>query len=409
MVAEAALVVAEAPVVVAESPVVVADDPVLETEDSSGGITVSMETPSFNQAPEAPVATAGFSSKVVVGSIASQPITTVSTLNPILRTNDIQIGTSRSSAPVVVIPVAPISEAQNSIVTPEVEAVSQAPNVVSDLNNATSGSKFDADVATAETVAASTDGLKLGGQTLAQLNAAKAEPAPISTTDNHFETYSAEFADNTALPSLSIILLATTVVEAQTMAILPAPLTLAVEFDNPDAADIIETYRAAGGEAVLLLPTDGPNFLGKGGDPANIPGQLDAILANSDGVIGILDGPEGKLNQDNRMLEGIYAKLTKTGHAMITVDGLGLNRASIMARESGIPATGISHVLGTTKGTIAVVRALDEVVLKLGDQRSVTVYARVTPDMLFGLNFWLESQKAQLVTVAPVSVSILRN
>jgi hypothetical protein len=80
-----------------------------------------------------------------------------------------------------------------------------------------------------------------------------------------------------------------------------------------------------------------------------------------------------------------------------------------MAVENGVPVTDISHIIDVTKGTIAVIRELDKLVLQIGDKRSITVYALARTDMLFALNFWLESNKAQLVTLAPVSAAILRN
>ena len=126
-------------------------------------------------------------------------------------------------------------------------------------------------------------------------------------------------------------------------------------------------------------------------------------------MLGVIAGPDGDVAQDTRMMNAILAKLSETGHAIMTLNGLGLNRTNIMAQEAGVPVTDISRVVGTEDGTIAVIRELDKLVLQIGDQRSVTVFAQATPDMLFALKFWLESQKAKSVTIAPVSASILRN
>lgn len=392
--------------------------PVLEPEDSSGGISASMETPTTSQAPETPAPIAEASPGVVVAPLAAEPVNSVSALEPMPTSNDIEIGTNESSSPIIVTPVAPVIEVEEVVEEPVVEAASEEPEVSTDLIESPMVNEVESNVvvstetevvATTESIVEPAEGLELSGQTLIQTDEPEVdtEVAP-ETPVGAFMANSAEFVDDGDAPLLSVILLATSVSEAQTVASIPAPLTLAVASDNPEADDIIEAYRALGGEVVLLLPVDGPNVLGNGGDPLNVPDQLNAIMANATGVIGILDGPEGDLNQDNRMLEGIYAKLSETGHAMMTFNGLGLNRASVMADESGIPATGIARQIDTSQGTIAVVRELDKVVLQLGDQRSVTVYAPATADMLFGLNFWLDSQKAQLVTVAPVSASIQR-
>lgn len=109
------------------------------------------------------------------------------------------------------------------------------------------------------------------------------------------------------------------------------------------------------------------------------------------------------------MLDALMAKLAETGHAIVTVNGLGLNRASAKARESSIPVTEVTRAVEVDDGTISAIRDLDKIVLQMGNQKSATVFAPATPDMLFALNFWLESQKAKTVTIAPLSASILRN
>jgi len=233
-----------------------------------------------------------------------------------------------------------------------------------------------------------------------------AEP---SGSGDAFNAFSAELADDGELPLMSFILSASTVAEAEVVASFSTPITLAVAAGIPDANNIIANYRASGGEVVLLLPSEGANALRKGGNPSDAPAFLDATLTNVDGVLGVMDGPDRDVNQDTRMMSAMLAKLSETGHAIMTVNGLGLNRTSILAQEAGVPATDISRVIEITDGTIAVIRALDKLVLQIGDQRSVTVFAQATPDMLFALKFWLESQKAQAVTIAPVSASILRN
>lgn len=384
--------------------------PALDVEDSSEGISVPMETPAPSQLAEVPATINDTAPEVAIAPAVAAPVNSVSALEPMSTPNDIQIGSDESAVPVVVMPTAPEITTDIVVDEPTVEIETQLPQVTTELEDTSLESDITIETEPSQPEAASVEDavsvvepaatLELSGQTLINQTEPDAEDEPAPTVQvGAFEAFSTDFADEGDLPLLSIILLASTVTEAQTVASIPAPLTLAVASDNPDAAEIIASYRALGGEVVLLLPTEG----------SDIPARLDAILADSDGVIGVLDDPEGSINQDARSLGGIMAKLTETGHAIVTVDGLGLNRATVMAKESSVPATGISHIIDTSHGTIAVVREFDKVVLQLGDQRSVSVYASATADMLFGLNFWLESQKAQVVTVAPLSASIRRN
>lgn len=368
--------------------------PLVESEESGVDVAALIESTTPIVLPQAPEQLSVAAPEASIDTSATAPIQSVSVLEPMPTSNDIQVGTSENALPVVT-DLDTVTDSSNDI--PQIDTETIVPDVTTELG--------DTELSNDNTsIVAPTDALELTGQTLIDQSNPETETPKI----NAFDTFAAEFTDDKIQPLMSIILHATTLTETQTVASLAAPLTLAVAADNPDAAEIITGYRALGGEVVLLLPTKGPNALRKGGDPVDAANRLNALMANTDGVIGILDGPDGDLNQDSRMLVSILAILSETGHAIITVDGLGTNRASVMANEAGIPAAGISHLIDTSEGTIAVVRELDKVVLQFGDRQSVTIFAPVTPDMLFGLNFWLESQKAQIITVAPVSASIRR-
>lgn len=382
--------------------------PSLDTTESAPAISIPSDAPVPTQLGDNPVPFQAAAPEVAIAPETSAPVNTVSNLDDLPSSSDVQLGSGESTAPAVRLPTIPTVEAPTIVDTPAVEKSTEAPDVTVAISPAIPES--DTEAGETSTDEDQSGGHVLSGQTIIQPEDPEqvivAEtPAPSTA----FGAYSADFEDIGDLPLMSLILLATTVEEAETVAKLLAPITVAVESSNPAAGDIIASYRALGGEVVLLLPNEGPNALKKGGNPDEVPAQLDAALANSAGVIGVMDGPEGDVNQDAQMLTAILAKLSETGHAIITVNGLGLNRANIMAQESGIPATGILSVIDVTQGTIAVIRELDKIALQLGDQRSITVYALATPDMLFALNFWLESETAKVVTVAPVSASILRN
>ena len=400
--------------------------PAVEPEESSGGISINTEAPAPTQLIASPAPIVETEPEVAIEAEASAPVSSVSQIET-MPTNDIQIGNNDSAPATVVAPVISAIEAPEEADIPVVESTTQTPVVSTEVNSGSGENDTTTEPQVAEqdvetnpvteiatetpTIIASTDepttSVELTGQTLIP----ESEPTAVETptTDTAFGANSASFLDGGELPLMSFILLANTVAEAEVLSGFTTPITLAVASDNPDANDVIASYRATGGEAVLLLPSEGEGTLRKGGDPSVVATLLDDTLGNIDGVLGVMDGPDGNVNQDTRMMSAILAKLSETGHAIMTVNGLGLNRTSILALEAGVPATDITRTVNTDDGTIAVIRALDKVVLQLGDQRSVTIFAHATPDMLFALKFWLESQKAQSVTIAPVSASILRN
>ena len=397
-------------------------------EESSSGISFSADPVAPMQLGGAPAPLQEASQVVTaIEPETAAPVNTVSQLEA-MPTNDIQITSSASTSPVISAPMVPVIEvpvvSENVTVAETVEAPSvSSENVQTSAQNDTTTEPQTTEQPPEPTIMAeaptvteepeeTSGGLELTGQTLITSTAPVQDDSTVvseTTSNTAFNTFSATFTDDGALPLMSFILLATTIAESEVINSVSTPITLAVAADNPDAKAIIANYRASGGEVVLLLPSDGENALRKGGNPTDAPAFLDAALANTEGVIGVMDGPDGDVNQDTRMISAMVTKLSQTGHAIMTVNGLGLNRTSILAAESGVPATDISRAIYTDNGTIAVVRALDKIVLQIGDQRSVTVYTESNPDMLFALKFWLESEKARTVTIAPVSAAILRN
>ncbi|OUS08565.1 hypothetical protein A9Q96_03750 [Rhodobacterales bacterium 52_120_T64] len=402
--------------------------PVLEPQESTDDISLNVDAPKPAQPAATPAPLTETAPIVAIAPETSAPVSIGSRIDD-TSNNDVQIGGNESALPAVVVPSVPAIAAPVIALTPTVEETTQAPAVSVEINSGSAENDTTTlpRVAEAEPVAegaietpVTTDveqepltGVGLVGQTLITsdepMQVEVAESVESSVPDTAFGAFSAEFSDDTKLPLMSFILLANTVAEADVVAGFSTQITLAVASDNAAANDVVSTYRASGGEVVLLLPNGGGNALRKGGDPTDAPLFLDGILANVEGVFGVMDGPDGDVNQDTRMMSAMLTKLSETGHAIMTVNGLGLNRTSILASEAGVPATDISRSVDTANGTIAVIRELDKLVLQIGDQRSVTVFANATPDMLFALKFWLESQKAQSVTIAPVSASILRN
>ncbi|PCJ75351.1 MAG: hypothetical protein COA53_05440 [Rhodobacteraceae bacterium] len=419
-----------APTIVSEVNIAPAQ-PVLDLEESSSGIFVNTDAPTPTQLIATPAPLGNTSPEVVIEPETAAPVSIAPQIAA-MPTNDIQISSNESTPPVITSPTVAAIEMPVAADTPSVEETTQAPVVSTEISSGAGENDTTSELHVIEEVVESapavvnipetptltevtetpTASVELAGQTLipaiesASDDAVEVEqPVP----NRAFSTFSAEFFDDGERPLMSFILLVNTVDQAKILTSFTTPITLAVAANNPDANDIIANYRADGGEAVLLLPSEGDKGLRKGGNPSDVSMLLTAALANIDGVLGVLDGPDGNVNQDTRMMGVLLAELSKGGHAILTVNGLGLNRTGVLAQEAGVPATDISRVVNTDNGTIAVVRELDKLVLQIGNKQSVTVFAEATPDMLFALKFWLESKKAQAVTIAPVSASILRN
>ena len=391
--------------------------PKIVEQDSNGAISLPSESPAPTVFGANPVPFQTTTEEVAIEPVSSAPVNAVSTLESMPTSSGIELGAAEDKAPVVELPVVPIVEAQAAIESPVIDEESQAPVVVQSntptvavqptLTDAEEAG--DDEIVTAgQTLGKPAGGFALSGQTIIP-PAAVEETSRVENTSSitSFLSFKQPFENTGDLPLLSFVLLAEDIATLDSILSLPVPITLAVNVGNPDAAELIAHYRDNGGEVIALLSTSKPDGLQNGGNPELVAPFVSAALAATAGTIGVMDGPDGDVNQDTKMLSALFAELTKTGHAVLTVNGLGLNRAEILANETGIPAASISKVFGPEAGKVTVIRGMDKVILQMGDLKTVIVYAPATSDFLSALKFWLKSQKAKLVTVAPVSAIVI--
>jgi len=227
--------------------------------------------------------------------------------------------------------------------------------------------------------------------------------APVEVSRGAFLDYKQDVTLGQDKPLFSIILLAQDINQANSVATMNAPVTLAVSADNPDAEKIVAAYLSKGGEALLYFPPEAGKGLVKGTSNADAKALLNQTLSAVPGVIGIVDGPDGSLTDDTNLLSAVLVDLQKTGHGIVTMNGIGRNRAEIMAGDAGMPVASIARRADVQAGTIPIIHQLDKSVLEIGSNGSSTVFATATEDVVFAMKFWIKSAKAKSVTLAPVS------
>ena len=258
-----------------------------------------------------------------------------------------------------------------------------------------------------EAAAKPATGFALNGQTLVSPSGdGAANIASPGTAGGAFASYAQSFDATTDKPAVAIVLLADNVAQVETAMALSEPVSIAVSADNPDAADIVSKVRSFGGEALIFLPPEGPHSLRSGTDPATAVASLRDSLASIPAVIGIVDGPDGDLPSDTRLLSAVLDTLDEQGFGVVTTTSIGLNRAEMMAGEAGIPAASIVRRIDSEPGKIPVIRQMDKAVLQIGDGNKTVVFGAASNDVLSALKFWMKSNKAQNVTVAPVSFTM---
>ncbi len=239
---------------------------------------------------------------------------------------------------------------------------------------------------------------------------------PVDSTDvvvptepqGAFVDFAREFAAPANADLVSVILLVNSVEDAANVAKMSAPVTIAVRPDTPDAAKIVASYRATGGEVLMFLPANGKSGLLSEADVAARAKSIAANLATLPGVIGIVDGPDGKLPANSKLLAAVLSLLKTQGYGIVTTNGLGLNRAQIMAQQESVPVASISEQIDLQPGKIPVIRQMDKAVLQVAASGNAVVFGTASSDVLSALRFWFGSTKAQTVTMAPASAIMRR-
>ncbi|MEE9455038.1 MAG: divergent polysaccharide deacetylase family protein [Paracoccaceae bacterium] len=314
-----------------------------------------------------------------------------------------------TSAPMIVAPTIDSDETSSGLNTvnngpsaPTLPSVAQPPSL------GTTEQVVTNTVTNTQSTSRPSVGLDTAGQTIvAPNNSGQIQPTTLPPSTTAFATYSMPSNDTEDKPLVSLIFIVKNITEAQAVIDLGAPFSLAIDSTNPNAAKIIEAYRAIDGESVLMLAADGPHAL-DGGDVAATTARLVEVLNNAHGVIGILEGPGRSLAKDPVLTAKVLEVLEPNGHSVITSTKDATNNVITLANELGVPAASFHGRIDTEVGKLYVIREMDNAVVRAKANNTDVVIGVATEDTLAALKFWLRSLKAQEVTMAPVSAVIRR-
>lgn len=208
----------------------------------------------------------------------------------------------------------------------------------------------------------------------------------------------AEFENPSGLPVLSIVLLDGGAAPLE----LPFQATFALDPADEDAVRRARAYRASGHE-IVALPALPEGALAR--DAANALAGSAALLEQS---VALLDSPDGILQENRDALGEFVAEAASTGHGLLTF-AKGLNSAQRVAEREGV-VTGVvfRDIDGAGQDRRAVKRFLDNAAFRARQEGAVIVFARVRPETVQALAEWVLGNRAQSVTLAPVSAA-LRN
>ncbi|MFO7759223.1 MAG: divergent polysaccharide deacetylase family protein [Roseovarius sp.] len=208
----------------------------------------------------------------------------------------------------------------------------------------------------------------------------------------------AAFANRGDKPLMAIVLMAGDgdAVSIETLMTFPYPLSIAVDPDRADAAEIAARYRAAGFEVLLTvdLPQDAA--------PSDIRATLRSSVAEVPQAVAVLEGRAGGLP-----VAGAAPILAQTGHGLV-IQTLEADAARGVLTTAEVPAAPLQRDLdGQGQDADAVQAGLDQAAAVADAQRGVIVLGRMRADTLRALSLWSGQGGARRVALAPVSAVLL--
>ena len=183
---------------------------------------------------------------------------------------------------------------------------------------------------------------------------------------------------------------------------LPFATSFVVDADAADAAEAIAFYRGLGAEVVLSIP------LPAGATPGDIEVILQVHGALLDQAVAMLVPAASGFQTLGPAARQVAVVLQATGHGLISLPQ-GLNTGHKAALKEGVPAGLIFSELDNDGQTGAVIRRfVDNAAFRARQEEAgVILLAHARPETIQALIEWSFGNRAQSVTMAPVSAVLV--
>lgn len=340
---------------------------------TDGGVSVDLDTPVL-PSPQAAVPTAPSNdSEASISTDPAQP------LAPPVPDSETAFEPDTPAAPEVSEP----APADPVIVEPEV-AADPDPDTTRPAIGRPAGSLVDrSDETVAETPAA---------------------PAPVdAATVRPIDAFAAPFETTSDKPLMAIILidagadLSGDTVGVAALRSFPAPITFAVQASLPDAAARMAQYRADGFEVLAMID------LPDGATATDAEVTLNSVFSTMNEVVGVIEGVGTGLQQGREASDQVTQILAQSGHGLIT-QSKGLNTVQKLALREGVPSAVVFRDFDSAGQTPTVIRRfLDQAAFRADQEDGVIMMGRLRPDTISALLLWGLADRAERVTMSPVS------
>ncbi|MBV7378481.1 divergent polysaccharide deacetylase family protein [Maritimibacter dapengensis] len=226
------------------------------------------------------------------------------------------------------------------------------------------------------------------------VEAAEARPA--------IERNAISYGGDPALPKMAIVLIdeGPGREDVGDLAVMPFPLTVAVDASSPDAETAIRFYRESGAEIVLMVP------LPDGATATDVDVTLQVYEPLLEQSVAVLFTQDAGFQSLGDAAKQVVTVLEERGLGLVTYPE-GLNTGHKIAVSEGVPATLVFRDLDSDGQAPDVIRRfLDNVAFRARNEDGVTAIARVRPDSLQAILEWSLGNRAQTVNLAPLSATM---
>ena len=187
---------------------------------------------------------------------------------------------------------------------------------------------------------------------------------------------------------------------AEALAALPFVMTVAVDAEAPDAAEVMRDYRSAG---IEVLAT---SALPRGATAGDAATSVAAWTAAVPEAVGLLETAEGGFAPSRDAMTQVVAEAARSGHLMLTFPS-GLNAIRQEAERMGVPSGLVFRSFDAAGETPDVMRRfLDQAAFRATRGDGVVMLGTATEETIAALTEWAQSDRAQQVLLAPISAVV---
>lgn len=179
---------------------------------------------------------------------------------------------------------------------------------------------------------------------------------------------------------------------------IPFPVTVALNPSDPQAAEKMVAYRAAGIEVGILAS------LPEGAQPSDVEVFFEAAFAALPETVAVLDAGGAGLQSGNAdLIEQTIAAVSEDGRGLITISQ-GLNATVRAAERVGVPTGTVYRDLdGEGQDARVIRRFMDQAAFRARQESGVVLIGRVRADTISALILWGTANRAGQVALVPVT------